>query len=132
MERMGTTQDNNITHICAGLFAHVDAGKTTLSEALLYKGGVLSSLGRVDNQDAFLDTDEQERARGIISEEKMAELEKGKNDWQKLYPTACISWFQIECNDGKEHYYYTTEGMPFDAWLASLYNVDGRNNVRRK
>lgn len=87
MERMGTTQDNNITHICAGLFAHVDAGKTTLSEALLYKGGVLSSLGRVDNQDAFLDTDEQERARGITIFSKQARMELYKDDGDRVMLT---------------------------------------------
>ena len=43
-------------HICVGLLAHVDAGKTTLSEALLYLAGSIRRLGRVDNRDAFLDT----------------------------------------------------------------------------
>lgn len=44
--------------ITTGIVAHVDAGKTTLSEALLYKAGNLRTLGRVDNGDAFLDTDQ--------------------------------------------------------------------------
>ncbi|WP_418757067.1 NYN domain-containing protein [Gemmiger sp.] len=48
-----------------GLLAHVDSGKTTLAEGLLYRAGVLRKLGRVDHRDAFLDTDSQERARGI-------------------------------------------------------------------
>ena len=48
-----------------GLLAHVDSGKTTLAEGLLYRAGVLRKLGRVDHKDAFLDTDAQERARGI-------------------------------------------------------------------
>ncbi|GAY72091.1 ribosome protection-type tetracycline resistance related proteins, group 2 [Lentilactobacillus kosonis] len=51
--------------IVAGIVAHVDAGKTTLSEALLYKTGALKTLGRVDNGDAFLDPDALEKARGI-------------------------------------------------------------------
>lgn len=51
--------------IVTGIVAHVDAGKTTLSEALLYQGGALQKLGRVDNQDAFLDSDELEKRRGI-------------------------------------------------------------------
>ena len=51
--------------ICVGLLAHVDAGKTTLSEALLYQTGALKKLGRVDHQDAFLDTFAVERERGI-------------------------------------------------------------------
>ena len=48
-----------------GILAHVDAGKTTLSEALLYHAGVRRTLGRVDHGDAFLDTNVQERERGI-------------------------------------------------------------------
>ena len=44
-----------------GILAHVDAGKTTLSEALLYRAGAVRRLGRVDHRDAFLDTDAQER-----------------------------------------------------------------------
>ena len=44
------------THISAGLLAHVDAGKTTLSEALLYCSGARRTLGRVDHRDSFLDT----------------------------------------------------------------------------
>ena len=51
--------------IVAGVVAHVDAGKTTLSEALLYASGVTRRLGRVDHGDAFLDTNAIERARGI-------------------------------------------------------------------
>ena len=51
--------------ITAGIVAHVDAGKTTLSEALLYKAGNLRTLGRVDNGDAFLDTQQLEKKRGI-------------------------------------------------------------------
>lgn len=48
-----------------GIMAHVDAGKTTLSEAILYNAGELASIGRVDHGDAFLDTDSQEKSRGI-------------------------------------------------------------------
>ena len=62
-------------HICAALLAHVDAGKTTLSEALLYRTGAIRKLGRVDHRDAFLDTDSQERERGITIFSKQAELE---------------------------------------------------------
>ncbi len=57
-----------------GILAHVDAGKTTLSEALLYHGGQISSLGRVDHGDAYLDTDSQEKARGITIFSKPARL----------------------------------------------------------
>ena len=58
-----------------GILAHVDAGKTTLSEALLYETGKIRSLGRVDHQDAYLDTDSQERERGITIFSKQAQLD---------------------------------------------------------
>ena len=60
---------------CTALLAHVDAGKTTLSEALLYCSGARRILGRVDHQDAFLDTHVLERARGITIFSKQAQLE---------------------------------------------------------
>jgi len=62
------------THLCIGLTAHVDAGKTTLSEALLYVSGAKRTLGRVDHGDAHLDTHELERARGITIFSKQALL----------------------------------------------------------
>ena len=58
-----------------GLLAHVDAGKTTLSEALLYVSGTRRTLGRVDHKDAFLDTHALERSRGITIFSKQARLE---------------------------------------------------------
>ena len=58
-----------------GILAHVDAGKTTLSEALLYETGKIRALGRVDHQDAYLDTDTQERERGITIFSKQAQLD---------------------------------------------------------
>ncbi len=57
-----------------GILAHVDSGKTTLSEAMLYRAGALRKLGRVDHRDAFLDTDALERARGITIFSKQARL----------------------------------------------------------
>ena len=64
-------------HICAGLLAHVDAGKTTLSEAMLYTCGSIRKLGRVDKKDAFFDTYSQERERGITIFSKQAQLMLG-------------------------------------------------------
>ena len=61
-------------HLCIGILAHVDAGKTTLSEAMLYRSGTLRKLGRVDHRDAFLDTDVIERERGITIFSKQAEF----------------------------------------------------------
>lgn len=57
-----------------GILAHVDAGKTTLSEALLYETGKLKKLGRVDNKNTFLDNNELERERGITIFSKQAVL----------------------------------------------------------
>ena len=57
-----------------GILAHVDAGKTTLSEGMLYTCGTLKRLGRVDHQDAFLDTEALERERGITIFSKQAVL----------------------------------------------------------
>ncbi|CAJ1175443.1 translation elongation factor (GTPase) [Companilactobacillus paralimentarius DSM 13238 = JCM 10415] len=62
-------------HIVTGIVAHVDAGKTTLSEALLYKTGQLRKLGRVDNGDAFLDSDDLEKKRGITIFSHQANLQ---------------------------------------------------------
>lgn len=63
--------------IVLGILAHVDAGKTTLSEALLYISGSIRKLGRVDKQDAFLDNYQLERERGITIFSKQAMLEYG-------------------------------------------------------
>lgn len=57
-----------------GILAHVDSGKTTLSEGMLYRAGAIRKLGRVDHRDAFLDTDNLERARGITIFAKQAVL----------------------------------------------------------
>ena len=61
-------------NLVVGILAHVDAGKTTLSEALLYTSGSIRALGRVDHQDAFLDTNALERERGITIFSKQAAL----------------------------------------------------------
>ncbi len=61
-----------------GILAHVDAGKTTLSESMLYLSGKIGKLGRVDNKDAYLDTYELERARGITIFSKQAIFEVGE------------------------------------------------------
>ena len=59
------------------MLAHVDAGKTTLSEAILYLSGRIRKLGRVDHKDAYLDTNELERSRGITIFSKQAVCELG-------------------------------------------------------
>lgn len=64
-------------YMTLGILAHVDAGKTTLSESILYLSGKIRTLGRVDHQDAFLDTHALERNRGITIFSKQAVLELG-------------------------------------------------------
>ena len=72
MNAQGTERTEK--RLCVGLLAHVDAGKTTLSEAMLYRAGVIRTFGRVDHGDTFLDTDAQERSRGITIFSKQAVL----------------------------------------------------------
>ena len=62
-----------------GILAHVDAGKTTLAESILYLSGSIRKAGRVDHGDAFLDTDSQERERGITIFSKQAEF-----SWEEM------------------------------------------------
>lgn len=73
-------------NIVIGMLAHVDAGKTTLAEGLLYTGNVIRKLGRVDNKDAFLDTDKLERLRGITIFAKQAVI-KTENTYFTLLDT---------------------------------------------
>lgn len=74
MQILGRTHMKNIV---AGIVAHVDSGKTTLSEAMLYRSGRIRSLGRVDHGDTYLDTDSQEKDRGITIYSKQADLSYG-------------------------------------------------------
>ena len=60
-----------------GILAHVDAGKTTLSEALLYRTGAIRDLGRVDHKNAHMDTHALERARGITIFSRQARMTLG-------------------------------------------------------
>lgn len=73
-KRKGTRTVSNQNNICTAVLAHVDAGKTTLSEAMLYLSGNIRKAGRVDNGDAFLDTYALERSRGITIFSKQAVL----------------------------------------------------------
>ena len=80
---MENTSENKLAdrasnHISIGLLAHVDAGKTTLAESILYLCGRIRKPGRVDHGDAFLDTDAMEKARGITIFSKQAEAAMGE------------------------------------------------------
>lgn len=85
---MGDTSENkknqseikNKKRICMGILAHVDAGKTTLSEGILYLTGGLRKLGRVDHGDAFLDNFALERSRGITIFSKQAVFPLGETE----------------------------------------------------
>ena len=61
-----------MSKIVIGVYAHVDAGKTTLSEAILHKSHFLNKTGRVDHEDSFLDFNEYERKKGITVFTKQA------------------------------------------------------------
>lgn len=67
-----------MNNLCLGMLAHVDAGKTTLSEAMLYNTGTIRKLGRVDTKDAFFDSNAMERKRGITIFSKQAQLNLGE------------------------------------------------------
>lgn len=67
-------QEHKIKRFCMAVLAHVDAGKTTLSEGLLYTGGSIRKVGRVDNKDAYFDNFELERTRGITIFSKQAQI----------------------------------------------------------
>lgn len=84
MVAMNTTDKK---HINLGIYAHVDAGKTTLSEALLYLSGTVRKSGRVDHGDTFFDTYSLERKRGITIFSKQAELNLSENTHVTLLDT---------------------------------------------
>jgi len=75
---------NNMKNIVIGILAHVDAGKTTLSESIMYLNGNIRKLGRVDHGNAFLDTNELERSRGITIFSKQAVFEMGDTKFTLL------------------------------------------------
>ena len=91
--------EHTLKHICAGIVAHVDSGKTTLSEAMLYLTGATRKLGRVDHQDAFLDTFEMEKARGITIFSKQAEFTLGRKG---RYPSGYAGTCGLFPGDGED------------------------------
>ena len=102
-------------HLILGLLAHVDAGKTTLSEAMLYASGALRKAGRVDHGDTFLDTDAQERERGITIFSKQAELQ-----WQDLRLTLMDTPGHVDFSSEMER----TLGV-LDAAVLVISGADG-------
>lgn len=76
--------DKTMKNIVLGILAHVDAGKTTLSEGLLYTAGEIRSFGRVDSKNTLLDNDELERARGITIFSKQAEFNTNETHFTLL------------------------------------------------
>ena len=80
MERMEGSNRDMREKLVIGILAHVDAGKTTLSEVILFKTGRIRRMGRVDNRDAFLDNYELERTRGITIFSKQAVFGLGEKE----------------------------------------------------
>ena len=72
-------------NLILGILAHVDAGKTTLSEALLHITGAVRKAGRVDHKDAFLDTNEMEKERGITIFSKQARFTSSRENVERSY-----------------------------------------------
>ena len=82
---MGNQEEKKSTnHICVGLLAHVDGGKTTFSEQLLYHAGVIRSAGRVDQGNTVMDGDAVERARGITIYADQSCFEYGGDEYYFL------------------------------------------------
>ena len=128
---METTQKQ----IVLGILAHVDSGKTTLSEAMLYRAGAIRKLGRVDHGDAFLDTDSLEKARGITIFSKQALLTAG-NTAITLLDTPGHVDFSTETEERiKEDTKATIRCIPFEADEESLTPgkcmVTGKPSARR-
>ena len=121
---MGNNSENKPDrYINIGIVAHVDAGKTTLSESMLYHAGAIRKLGRVDHKDAFLDTDQMERERGITIFSKQAVFRwkertitlldtPGHVDFLRRWNAFCRFWIarcllsveQMVCKDIHRHY----------------------------
>lgn len=80
MENTSEQGKETSRHLCAALLAHVDAGKTTLAESILYHTGKIRKLGRVDHRDTFLDTYSMERSRGITIFSKQAVFSLGEKE----------------------------------------------------
>ncbi|WP_035777120.1 translation factor GTPase family protein [Butyrivibrio sp. AE3004] len=78
---------NTVKNLNIGIYAHVDSGKTTLSEALLFLSGAIRKSGRVDHGDTFFDTYSLERSRGITIFSKQAELDFSENTHVTLLDT---------------------------------------------
>ena len=84
MSENHNNENGPMKNICMGIIAHVDSGKTTLSESMLYLSGKIRKLGHVDHKDTFLDTYTLERARGITIFSKQARLEFGNTQMTLL------------------------------------------------
>ena len=117
-----------------GILAHVDAGKTTLAEAILYRTGTLRRLGRVDHQDAFLDTDAMERARGITIFSKQAKFVLGDFDHDGVVcddDYAYLMDFVMNSFDGYISYKDVSDKMAFEVNTTAVdLNMDGVLDIR--
>ncbi len=118
--------------VCVGILAHVDAGKTTFSEQILFRSGAIRSLGRVDHRDAFLDLHPVERERGItvFSDQAVMDLGESRYYWldtpghtdfspemERVLPVLDCAVLIVSCAEGVESH---TETI----WrLLEAYNI---------
>ena len=92
--KKGKIETGREKRICMGILAHVDAGKTTLSEGILYLTGSLRKLGRVDHGDAFLDNFALERSRGITIFSKQAVFPLGETEVTLIDTPGHVDFFR--------------------------------------
>lgn len=115
-----------------GILAHVDAGKTTLSEAMLYASGTRDKLGRVDKKDSFLDTHTIERERGITVFSKQAELQLGNTEITLIdtpghVDFSCETERAVAVQDYAILVVSATEGVT--AHTMTLFSILARNKI---
>ena len=132
---MGFTSENKPEkQITMGILAHVDAGKTTLSEGILYTCKAIRKLGRVDHQDAFLDTNTLERNRGITIFSKQAKFVLGDFDHDGVVcddDYAYLMDFVMNSFDGYISYKDVSDKMAFEVNTTAVdLNMDGVLDIR--
>ena len=113
-------QKKKTEKLTVGILAHVDAGKTTLSEEILFQTGTTRKKGRVDHKDAFLDNDQMERERGITVFSKEARFRMGSRQ-VVLLDTPGHADFSSEAERTLQVLDYAILVISGDRWCAGAY-----------